>query len=141
MAAYGLVQMDKLGEFNARRRRNFAALDGVLEAHGDSVVRPRTTEGVDTTWMRYPFLLADGIDRTKVQEFFLARDIPTRMIWTGNILRQPGFAGIDRRVPDAGLPNADGVMDRALSLPTHHGLTSDDVGHMVEALADWATSL
>ena len=140
MAAYGLVQMDKLAEFNARRRRTFAALDRVLETHGDRVARPRTTEGVDTTWMRYPFLLADGVDRTEAQEFFLARDIPTRMVWTGNILRQPGFAGIARRIPEAGLPNADRVMDRALSLPTHHGLTSDDVGHMVGALTDWASA-
>ena len=137
MAAFGLVQMDKLADFNARRQRNFRALDDVLAGHDDIVTRPRTTPDVDTTWMRYPFLLADGVDRTAAQEFLLARDIPTRMIWTGNILRQPGFAGIPHRAPEAGLPNTDRVMDRALSLPTHHGLTSDDVGHMVEALADW----
>ena len=137
MAAFGLVQMDKLADFNARRQRNFRALDDVLAGHDDIVTRPRTTPDVDTTWMRYPFLLADGVDRTAAQEFLLARDIPTRMIWTGNILRQPGFAGIPHRAPETGLPNTDRVMDRALSLPTHHGLTSDDVGHMVEALADW----
>jgi CDP-6-deoxy-D-xylo-4-hexulose-3-dehydrase len=137
MAAFGLVQMDKLGDFNARRQRNFRALDDVLAGRDDIVTRPRTTPDVDTTWMRYPFLLADGVDRTAAQEFLLTRDIPTRMIWTGNILRQPGFAGIEHRAPDDGLPNTDRVMDRALSLPTHHGLTSDDVGHMVEALADW----
>jgi CDP-6-deoxy-D-xylo-4-hexulose-3-dehydrase len=137
MAAFGLVQMDKLAEFNARRQRNFRALDDVLAGHDDIVTRPRTTPDVDTTWMRYPFLPADGVDRTAAQEFLLTRDIPTRMIWTGNILRQPGFAGIEHRAPDDGLPNTDRVMDRALSLPTHHGLTSDDVGHMVEALADW----
>ncbi len=62
------------------------------------------------------------------------------MVWTGNILRQPGFAHIEQRAPVSGLPNADRVMDRALSLPAHHGLTSDDVGHMVEALTEWATS-
>jgi CDP-6-deoxy-D-xylo-4-hexulose-3-dehydrase len=137
MAAFGLVQMDKLGDFNARRQRNFRALDDVLAGRDDIVTRPRTTPDVDTTWMRYPFLLADGVDRTAAQEFLLTRDIPTRMIWTGNILRQPGFAGIEHRAPEDGLPNTDRVMDRALSLPTHHGLTSDDVGHMVEALADW----
>jgi CDP-6-deoxy-D-xylo-4-hexulose-3-dehydrase len=137
MAAFGLVQMDKLTDFNARRQRNFRALDDVLASRDDIVTRPRTTPDVDTTWMRYPFVLADGVDRTAAQEFLLTRDIPTRMIWTGNILRQPGFAGIEHRAPDDGLPNTDRVMDRALSLPTHHGLTSDDVGHMVEALADW----
>jgi CDP-4-dehydro-6-deoxyglucose reductase, E1 len=141
MAAYGLVQMDKLEEFNARRQRNKRALDEVLAAHTDKVVPPRTTEGVDTTWMRYPFLLADGIDRTAAQEFFLERNVATRMVWTGNILRQPGFAHIERRVPDGGLPNCDRVMDRALSLPLHHGLTSDDVGHLVESLGEWLDSL
>ena len=112
----------------------------MLAGHDDKVIRPRTTEGVDTTWMRYPFLLDDGIDRTEAQEFFLERNIPTRMVWTGNILRQPGFANIPHRAPEGGLPNCDRVMDRALSLPTHHGLTSDDVGHLVEALADWLAS-
>src|SRR5581483_5301444 len=118
-------------EFNGRRRRTFELLDEVMSAHAaDKVRRPRTTDGVDTTWMRYPFVLADGIDRTEVQEFFVERNVPTRMVWTGNILRQPGFADIPHRAPSGGLPNADLVMDRALSLPVHHGLTSDDVGHL-----------
>ncbi|MEO8554739.1 MAG: DegT/DnrJ/EryC1/StrS family aminotransferase [Kofleriaceae bacterium] len=141
MAAYGLVQMDKLPEFNARRNRNAAQIDAVLEHHLDKVVPPRMTEGVDSTWMRYPFLLADGIDRTAAQEFFVERNIATRMIWTGNILRQPGFAHITHRQPEAGLPNCDRVMDRALSLPLHHGLTSDDMGHIVDSTNEWLTSL
>ena len=56
------------------------------------------------------------------------------MVWTGNILRQPGFAAIPHRAPGGGFPNADRVMDRALSLPTHHGLTSDDVGYLIDSL-------
>ena len=141
MAAYGLVQMDKLKDFNKRRQETFARLDEVLAQHEDKVVRPRTTEGVDTTWMRFPFLLADGIDRTAAQEFFIERNIPTRMIWTGNILRQPGFAHIEHRAPARGLPDCDRVMDRALSLPPHHGLKSDDVGHLVDSLSDWLNGI
>ena len=141
MAAYGLVQMDKLPEFNARRQRTKLALDEAFAPHADKVVAPRTTEGIETTWMRYPFMIADGIDRTAAQEFFLARNIPTRMVWTGNILRQPGFANIAHRQPADGLPNCDRVMDRALSLPLHHGLTSDDVGHLVDSINGWLESL
>jgi CDP-6-deoxy-D-xylo-4-hexulose-3-dehydrase len=136
MAAYGLVQLDKLAEFNTRRRRTFALLDEVLAGHEDMVVRPRTTPGVDTTWMRFPFLLADGINRNAVQEFLLERGVPTRMVWTGNILRQPGFSDIPHRAPEGGLPNTDLVMDRGLSLPSHHALTSDDVGHLLESVSD-----
>ena len=136
MAAYGLVQLDKLAEFNARRRHNFALLDEVLAKHEDVVVRPRTIPELDTTWMRYTFLLADDIDRTAVQEFLLERGVATRMVWTGNILRQPGFKDIPHRAPEDGLPNTDRVMNRGLSLPSHHALTSDDVGHLVESLSD-----
>src|SRR5436190_5523094 len=136
MAAYGLVQLDKLPEFNRRRQDNFARLDEVLADHEDKVVRPRTIPDLDTTWMRYTFLLADGIDRTAVQEYLLERDVATRMVWTGNILRQPGFAHIEHRAPEDGLPNTDRVMNRGLSLPSHHALTSDDVGHLVESLSD-----
>lgn len=134
MAAYGLVQMDKLAEFNARRRHNFAYLDAVFSAHEDVVIRPRMTEGAETIWMRYPFTLRDGVDRTMFQEFLADRNVSTRMVWTGNILRQPGFAHIAHRQPADGLPETDVVMDRALTLPLHHGLTSDDLGYIVECL-------
>ncbi len=141
MAAYGLVQMDKLPEFNARRNRNKEMIDAVLVQHADKVVPPRTTADCRTTWMRYPFLLADGIDRVAAQEFFADRNVATRMIWTGNILRQPGFAPIAHRQPEGGLPNCDRVMNRALSLPLHHGLTSDDMGHIVDTTNEWLSSL
>jgi len=137
MAAYGLVQLSKLAGFNRRRQQVFRALDEAFRKHEGRIVHPRTTEGLETTWMRYPFLLADGIDRVAMQEHFLARGIPTRMVWTGNILRQPGFAKIPHRAPPGGLPNCDRVMDRALSLPSHHGLTNEDVEHMVAAVTDW----
>ena len=39
--------------------------------------------------------------------------------------------------PEEGLPECDRVMNHALSLPTHHGLTSDDLGVIVEAISDW----
>ena len=137
MAAYGLVQLDKLQEFNRRRQGAVDAIDHALAKHDGAVVRPETTAEVETTWMRYPFVLDEGVDRVGVQEYFEGHGIATRMVWTGNILRQPGFAGIEHRQPNGGLPNCDRVMDRALSLPTHHALTSDDVGRIVQAIADW----
>jgi len=136
MAAYGLVQLEKLAEFNGRRRRNFERLDDAMRPFDDRVARPQTTPGVETTWMRYPFRLADDLDRTAVQEALADRNVATRMVWTGNILRQPGYAGIRHRAPPDGFPNADRVMDHALSLPTHHGLTSDDVGYLVESVEE-----
>jgi len=137
-AAIGLVQLEKLPNFNAQRRHNWMMLDEFFAGYDDRVVRPRTTDGCDTTWMRYCFLLGEegGLDRTEVQEFLEFRGVPTRMVWTGNVLRQPGFEGIPHRAPAGGLPNADEVMDRGLTLPIHHGMTSDHVGFMIDQLGE-----
>jgi CDP-6-deoxy-D-xylo-4-hexulose-3-dehydrase len=134
MAAYGLVQLDKLADFNARRQHNFRVLDDAMANHGDVVLRPRMMPEADTTWMRYCFVLADGVDRTDVQQRLGERKIATRMVWTGNILRQPGFAAIPHRAPADGLPNADRITEQALSLPNHNGLTSDDLGYLIEVI-------
>ena len=134
-AAYGLVQLDKLTGFNQQRRDNWRRLDDFL-ATRDGVTRGRTTPETDTTWMRFCFTIDDdgGIDRSEVQEQLEERGVATRMVWTGNILRQPGFAGIEHRAPEGGLPNCDHIMDNALSLPVHHGLNADHMGYMCEQL-------
>jgi CDP-4-dehydro-6-deoxyglucose reductase, E1 len=135
-AAYGLVQLDKLADYNERRRLNWQRLDDFFAGHEDKVVRPRPRDDAQVTWMRYPFVLREGLDRTAIQRDLESRGIATLMVWTGNILRQPGFAAIDHREPGEGFPNADGVMDRALSLPCHHALSSDDLGFVIESLAE-----
>lgn len=137
-AAYGLVQLTKLQEFNARRRHACDRYNDLLVNHTDKVILPRTTPEVDTTWMRYGFILRpdSGYDRTDVQNFLEDRNVQSRMIWTGNILRQPGFSGIEHRAPGDGFPNADLVMSHALSIPTHHGLGSDDIGYVVDTLTE-----
>lgn len=134
MAAFGLVQLERLAGFNKRRQECFETLYEVASRFEGKVVLPRTIAELDTTWMRFPFLLADGIDRTAFQERLLDEGVPSRMIWTGNIPRQPGFAGIDHRAPAGGLPGADRVMDRGLALPTHQGLTDDALDQIATGL-------
>jgi CDP-6-deoxy-D-xylo-4-hexulose-3-dehydrase len=62
------------------------------------------------------------------------RGVDTRMVWSGNILRQPAFAKIAHRAPPDGLPNADRVMQTGLVLPCHHGMSDADVDHVRETL-------
>jgi CDP-6-deoxy-D-xylo-4-hexulose-3-dehydrase len=136
-AAYGLVQLDKLADYNGRRRSHWQRLDGMFEQYdGDILDRPHTTDGADTVWMRYPFLLRDGIERSEVQRALQKQGIMSLMVWSGNILRHPGFASIEHRKPADGLPNSDRVTDRALSLPSHHALSSDDVGRMMSVVSE-----
>ena len=133
MAAYGLVQLEKLAEFNRRRQHNFQLLDDAMKAHEGKVVRPRDRwRDHDVDALSVP--ARRGIDRTDVQQRLGERKIATRMVWTGNILRQPGFASIEHRAPGDGFPNADRITNTALSLPSHNNLTSDDVGYLIESL-------
>ncbi len=134
-AAYGLVQLEKLPLFNQKRRDNWHRLDDFFGAF-DGIGRSVTTPGADTTWMRSCFTIDEGagFDRTQAQEFLEARGVATRMVWTGNILRQPGFCAIPHRAPDDGLPQCDYLMDHALSLPIHHGMNADHMGFICEQL-------
>ena len=135
-AAFGLVQLEKLDEFNRRRRVHFDRYDEWFLEHEDRFIRPTTTPQLETTWMLYPFMLRPeaGRTRTECQEFLEKRGVPTRVVWSGNITRQPGFSQIERREPKDGFPNADRVMEYALMLPTHQGMTDEDCDYVLEQL-------
>ena len=134
-AAYGVVQLRKLDRFNAQRRANWQRLEDLL-ATRRGVTTGRTTPEARTTWMRFCLAIDDDapFTRQQVQEFLAERGVETRMVWTGNILRQPGFAKIEHRSPTGGLPSCDRIMDRALSLPIHHGLNDDHMTFICEQL-------
>ena len=134
-AAYGLVQLRKLDRFNGQRRANWQRLQDFLSTRA-GVTPGRTTAGARTTWMRFCLAVDEDapFTRTQMQEFLVEQGIETRMVWTGNILRQPGFAGIEHRAPAVGLPSCDRVMDRSVSLPIHHGLDADHMGSICEQL-------
>ncbi len=132
-AAYGNVQLDKLDQFNGQRQANWTRLHDHFSARDTTgFVQGVTTKGARTTWMRFCFTVPAAMSRNDVQLFLETRGVSTRMVWTGNILRQPGFADIKHRQPDTGLPNCDHLMDHALSLPVHHGLNTDHMDYICE---------
>jgi CDP-6-deoxy-D-xylo-4-hexulose-3-dehydrase len=133
-AAFGLVQLQKLPTNLARRKRNFERLSAYFGGHTEAIVLPRTLQGLDTGWHLFPILLRpeSGIRRAELQHHMERNGVDTRMVWTGNALRQPAFKGIEHRVAAGGLPNADRVMEQGLVLPSSHGLDDDDVDYVCE---------
>jgi CDP-6-deoxy-D-xylo-4-hexulose-3-dehydrase len=131
-AAFGLVQLDKLDDNLAARKRNFTRLHERFSTRPEVFVVPRTTEDVDTAWHMFPVLLRpeSGVRRGEFQQHMEAHGVDTRMVWTGNALRQPAFKGVAHRAPAAGLPNADRVMEYGVILPSNHGLSDDDVEYI-----------
>lgn len=135
-AAFGLIQLEKLARNLAARKRNFARLSELFGQRPDVFELPRTTAEVDTAWHMFPVLIrpGSGVPRGAFQEHMEHNGIDTRMVWTGNALRQPAFKGIAHRAPASGLPNADRVMEQGLILPSNHSLSDDDVDYI------WATA-
>src|SRR5262249_13848106 len=125
--AFGLVQLRKLPLFLERRKRNFARLLEHVGRNEDVFVLPRTLDGLDTGWHMFPIQIRpeSGIRRPDLQQHMERNGVDTRMVWTGNILRQPAFKGIECRVAPGGLANADRVMEHGLVLPSNHGMNDD----------------
>ena len=128
-AAFGLVQLDRLRDYTERRVRNFEALTAFFESYEDWFILPRQTPETHTPWLAVPIIARDDapFTRRQLQVHFESQGIQTRTVFTGNILRQPGFRNIDCRIDPAGYPNADQVMRGGVLLGCHQGMGSDEI--------------
>jgi CDP-6-deoxy-D-xylo-4-hexulose-3-dehydrase len=135
-AAFGLVQLEKLPANLAARKRNFNRLCEHFSTRRDVFDLPQTTAELDTAWHMFPVLIRpdSGVRRSEFQQHMESHGVDTRMVWTGNVTRQPGFADVPFRLPLGGLPNADHVMSHGLVLPSNHALDDDDIDYI------WATA-
>jgi CDP-6-deoxy-D-xylo-4-hexulose-3-dehydrase len=124
-AAFGMAQLEKLEENIATRQDNFARQCEFFSKHSEYFSNPVELHGCNTAWLAFPILIKDTapFSRKDFQIFLENRNIQTRVVFTGNILRQPMCKNIDKRVLSAGYPNADNIMERGVLLPLHHGLT------------------
>jgi CDP-4-dehydro-6-deoxyglucose reductase, E1 len=136
-AAFGLVQLDKLDDNLARRQRNFELTAAELARWPDLFTVGELTPGVETGWHMFPLLIepGSGIRRSELQAWMEGHGVDTRMVWTGNALRQPAFRDEPHRRPPGGLPNADRVMEWGLILPNNHNMTDDDCAYIGETVA------
>jgi CDP-6-deoxy-D-xylo-4-hexulose-3-dehydrase len=98
------------------------------------------TEGLDTAWLCYPVMVnADApFTRSDLQESLEAAGIDTRTVWSGNITRHPMMKNVQYRTPPEGLPEADAVFARGMTLGMSHGLTDTDVDRVTNAVHAFA---
>jgi CDP-6-deoxy-D-xylo-4-hexulose-3-dehydrase len=141
-ASYGVVQLDKLQANYERRKKIFAAYTEAYAAYPDFFSVPRELEGLDTAWLCYPVTVRAGapFGRSDLQEAIEAAGIDTRTVWSGNVTRHPMMAGVEHRVPEDGLPFADEVFERGMTLGMSHGLTDVEVERITDAIHAFAAS-
>ena len=133
-AAFGLVQLDKLADNLARRQRSFEITSSHFAKWPQFFELARITDGIETGWHMFPLIIREGsgVKRSAFQQWMERHGVDTRMVWTGNAARQPAFRDQPFRQPDAGLPNADRVMEWGVVLPNSHSLDDDDCHYIGE---------
>ena len=138
-AAFGVVQMRKLPINLARRKRNFELLSKHFSGYPDVFVLPRITTDIDTGWHMFPIMIKpeSGVRRSLFQEHMEAAGVDTRMVWTGNVTRQPAFKDVAHRVGPGGLANADRVMETGLILPCNHAIDDEGIEYMCHSVDEF----
>lgn len=140
-AAFGLAQLKKLDKNIVTRQNNFKRQCDFFEEYPEFFSNPKETHGCNTAWLAFPLLIKETapFSRRDFQIFLEERNIQTRVVFTGNILRQPMCADIKKIVSDEGYPNADNVMKQGVLLPLHHGLTESMFERFQETVREFIT--
>ena len=136
-AAIGVSQLDKVDRFVEARKANFRYLTEKLQGI-DGLILPQATPKSDPSWFGYPITLdpEHPVDRTALLRFLDSRKIGTRLIFAGNLLRQPAYRNVDFRVV-GDLTNTDIVMNRSFWLGTYPGLTHEMLDFVAESIAEF----
>ncbi|WP_241383679.1 DegT/DnrJ/EryC1/StrS family aminotransferase [Rhodococcus sp. CH91] len=140
-AAFGLVQLSKLDTNYARRAEIFEAFTGAFGAYPELFRLPRQLEDFHTAWLCYPVTVREdaGFSRSDLQESLEAAGIDTRTVWSGNVTRHPMMRNVEYRIPESGLPNADEVFERGMSLGMSHGMSQEELDHVVASIHAFAS--
>jgi CDP-6-deoxy-D-xylo-4-hexulose-3-dehydrase len=133
-AAVGVAQLKKLPGFIAARRENFAKLHAALSDLDDIFILPKATEHSNPSWFGFPLAVREDAPTTRKQvvRFLESRNIATRLLFGGNLLRQPAYRNIQRRVVGT-LKNTDFVMNNVFWIGLYPGITQPMIDYMTES--------
>jgi CDP-6-deoxy-D-xylo-4-hexulose-3-dehydrase len=137
-AACALAQMDRLEEFIATRRSNFDYLKSQLADVEEFLHLPEATPGSEPSWFGFPLIVKDtaGIQRADLINFLEENKIATRLLFAGNLTKQPYMAGRNFRV-SGDLTNTDVVMNQTFWLGTFPGLDRPRLDFIADKLKEF----
>lgn len=134
-AACALAQLDRVGDFIAARKANFAYLKNRLQSCEEFLHLPEATPNSDPSWFGFPIILKEnaGVRRVDLLSYLDQNKIGTRLLFAGNLTRQPYMIGKNFRVSGE-LTNTDVVMNQTFWLGVYPGLTEAHLDFVVEKL-------
>jgi CDP-6-deoxy-D-xylo-4-hexulose-3-dehydrase len=142
-AAFGIVQLNKLGQNIDTRTANYARMREFFSQYEEFFILPKQLPNSRTGWLAFASTIRESAPfiRRDLQIFLEKRNIQTRTVFTGNILRQPGFKHVPSHVSKNGYPEADKVMRGGMLLACHHGLNDAQISHIMESVTEFMKNL
>ncbi len=136
-AALGLSQLSKIDHFTARRKENFAYLHAKLQ-RVEGLILPRATPKSDPSWFGFPITLEPdlAVDREELLRFLDGRHIGTRLMFAGNITKQPAYRNVEFRIV-GDLTNTDIAMRRTFWVGVYPGLTEPMLDYIAASIIEF----
>jgi CDP-6-deoxy-D-xylo-4-hexulose-3-dehydrase len=136
-AAIGIEQLKKLPEFTMARKRNFSILHRELSEVNDSLILPSWSKKSDVSWFAFPITVnSKKFKRTDLVTWLEKHNIETRMLFGGNIIRQPAYEKIKYRKIGK-LENSDRVMNDTFFVGVYPGLTEEMMNYMADKIKEF----
>jgi CDP-6-deoxy-D-xylo-4-hexulose-3-dehydrase len=141
-AAVGVAQLEKLPGFIAARRRNFERLSEAIGDLEELLLLPQATPGSEPSWFGFPLAVRPGspFRRSELVAYLEERQVVTRLLFGGNLVRQPAYRDVPHRVV-GDLANSDFVMNSVFWVGIHPGLSDAAIDYVADVLHDGVTAL
>ena len=137
-AACGLAQMDRVEELVQKRKENYTyLLDGLVSCE-EFIILPQATPNSDPSWFGFPITLREdsGIQRVDLLKFMDQYRIGTRLLFAGNLTRQPYFENVNYRVV-GDLTNTDLIMNNTFWIGVYPGLGQNHLNFIIEKFEEF----
>lgn len=141
-AAVGVAQLKKLPHFVQKRRINWKHLHDGLKRFDEHLILPRATEYSEPSWFGFVVTLREnaGFKRAQLIQHLEDRRIATRHIFGGNLLRQPAYQSVSKRVASE-LKNTDYIMNNSFVIGVYPGLHAPQIDYMLDAFENFFAAL
>ncbi len=142
-AAFGNVQLDDLAHNIDTRTRNYGRMREFFSQYEEHFILPKQLPDSRTGWLAFAVTVRESAPfiRRDLQIFLEKRNIQTRTVFTGNILRQPGFKHYPHKAAADGYPESDKVMRGGMLLACHHGLNDAQISHVMESVSEFMKNI
>ena len=140
-AAVGCEQLKKFPEFVKRRKHNWSRLKNALMPVSDKLILPVPAENSDPSWFGFLITLKDdsGLDREKVVRYIESKNVQTRMLFSGNLIKHPCFdsiRGTDAYRVAGELTATDKIMKNTFWVGVYPGMTDEMIDYMAKTIIE-----